>query len=527
MREYNFMIRDALSNGLRPVGMGRNSPYCDRMKNLVPWGTMARTPKWPTFPISGSFSGEWPWPQLTRGESVTLLRDKTELYSVNESTWSTTAMTRRRSYSPSVSDVALTGTYKLNLLEEFGECWFLCDGNGLWFKLPYFSDYVLRYSVTYPTIPELSAIAKFDNRLFIGGLDGGNPAYEGWFYNARVLIIEEAWRKTAPEHVFISDDSDPFSTRNWIVWSEPNGGADDMPFYLFLAMLGAFSTDGFDKVHILLKNSIENRRIGMLQLPTQGQVRRLIPFGPGMLAFCDDGICDVRRTREDSYYEATKSDQLTLANPAAIDGDSGQIVFVDKAGILWRYWMEDQYRRTEQRDYSEFFNAMDLAKLRVTRDAHRNHYWLSDGTTCYVWTPQGLGGPMDLRPTSVQIKDGAPLGYTFGTSSGQVQVASAPLDINERGRKHITTYQIAYSGLTAVKGAVDYRYNSVSEYVRSTLKPANPEGVVYPGVSFVDGRVVVQGDVSGTSAEIERIEVRYQNEDRRARRGTKGQPEES
>jgi hypothetical protein len=169
---------------------------------------------------------------------------------------------------------------------------------------------------------------------------------------------------------------------------------------------------------------------------------------------------------------------------------------------------------------------MTLANVAVVRDPIRGHYYISDGTTGFVFTGEALGGPVEVLPTSLHDFSGTKVGYTKDVGSGDrsIRVVSGPLDMNDRGKKRIQVYQIASDGLENIKGAVDYDYANSGSYDRSPLKPANPEGVVFPRVSFVDGRVVIEADIADESAgaRIDSVEVRYQAEDKRYVRGTKG-----
>lgn len=530
MREYNFLLDKALQGGLRPRGVGRNAQFFDEMKNLIPWGNVVRTPEQIQFPIEGlTLSGEWPWPQLVQSESVTLLRDKTAIYEVDPVGWTATEPERRYSYDAAVSEPAIAGLYKQSLLSAFGECWFLNNGGGeMWFKLPYLhDDYILRYGIGDKASPNVSAIAKYDDRLFIAGLDGGKSMYSFWFNGTRFNRVKEAWRKTAPESLFVSEDTNPFAEGNWILWSEPNGGSDDMPFYVFLTLIGAFGYSAFDKVEELLIDSIEKKKIGMMQLPVSGAIHRMMLFGNDLLVFCERGIFSMSMDRQTGYYASKKLNTLNLCSRAAVDGIGDELVFLDGVGTLWRYYLEDRFFRAERYDYGDHFENLALADVRVVRDPIRGHYYIGDGATAYVFTGNSLGGPLEIMPTTMIDVAGVKMGYTHKSGTGQsVRLVSSPVDLMDRGKKRITLYQLGSDGLTSLYGAVDYDYANTGQFFRSPLKPFNPEGVVFQRVSFSDGRVVIQGVVENEEigAQIDRIEVRYQAEDRRYVRGTKGMP---
>jgi len=50
----------------------------------------------------------------------------------------------------------------------------------------------------------------------------------------------------------------------------------------------------------------------------------------------------------------------------------------------------------------------------------------------------------------------------------------------------------------------------------------NHEGVAYMPLSFLEGYISIQGN--GTEVDLTTVEIRYQGEGKRHRRGTSGQP---
>lgn len=105
---------------------------------------------------------------------------------------------------------------------------------------------------------------------------------------------------------------------------------------------------------------------------------------------------------------------------------------------------------------------------------------------------------------------------------------SMPMDINERGSKMPTTFQIAREGITELTAGIDYRNIDSASYATGPRTQATAAGAVnpWPRRGFVDAKLVVAARIPRTSSgRLERIEFRYQAEDKTHLRGTKGVPQ--
>jgi hypothetical protein len=106
------------------------------------------------------------------------------------------------------------------------------------------------------------------------------------------------------------------------------------------------------------------------------------------------------------------------------------------------------------------------------------------------------------------------------------------MDIGDRGTKHITAVKgdinrmnKMYSRVITKGLGVDIRCQSR----HSPNVPFNLNNVAFPRSSFVDGRLLIAGEwdptMNNEGSSIGHIEVRYQAEDKRFTRGTRGVPE--
>lgn len=525
MREYNFIIRDEFQNGLAPDNApSRNAGFMTTMENLIP-GAPSRVPDTPVFPVTGvELSGIWPWPQLMRGERATVLREAYSLYLIDNN-WAATKLDSVYSNDLTIRDANWDACVNIDMkLVEFGDCWFVSNGGaGLWFYLPYIlEDKVIRYSLgDYYATPRVGGVAKHHDRLFFAGPQLFQEYYRPWFTSSQFNRLAQLWRDTAPDVAFVDKTTKPFQDNGWVVWSEINGGSDDMPFYVFLAMLNAFGFAAYNKVEDLVHDAIEDKRIGMVQLPTKSIALRLETLGSNLLAYTQDGVYALRLD-DSGYYAPTPLSKDVLAAPGSLCASAAEHVYVSTKGFIHRVTPNN----ATVLDHRSRLLSMNQAQMRIVRDPIFDVYYICDGVTCYVLANGSLGGPMDVKPTFLDDYNGELIGYLHGSKKpGQVSIVTGAFDINERGLKHVNMLQIGYSGLKDCRAAVDYCYDSSGTYSRSPWIPVHPAGSAFTSASFVDGRVAFKGDiVNGAEAEIERVEVRYNNEDLRFRRGTKGVP---
>lgn len=510
MKELNFTIDESLRQGLRrDVRQPSDSVGLSKMKNLIPSAFGAVSPRTITYPISDpALSIDWPFPQLFRGQKTTLLAGKEVIRTVDESDWSTSATGLYKSRTPGTPGT-IPGNGGPWHHASFQDKWAMTNGTGMVFSMPSnVSDKVfLDDENTY------QSLCNHNERLVFGGCAGT------FFAGSRWAKVFNAWRES-PNSVFTHEDT-AFDT-NWVVWGEPLGGADDIPHHVFLAALGVFGDAAFDKVEELILSAVESGAIGMTPLRTPGSVLGVLPLGDGIIVYGARGVS--RLTPSGQSYVEGPLHNIGIASRSAFGGDTTGHIYIDDKSQLWKLAASGA---PELLGYEEFMDDLTAADIVITRDEYDRDLWITDGTTCYVLTPSdGLGGPMDIKPTGL-IRIGSNL---YGAANGLsitptiAEIRSGETDLAERGTKHITTLQIFKSGMTGVQSQNAYRYADVDSFSLTAWTKANRQGVTFPRVSFVDGIVAVKGTVTADDARVWRVEVRYNAEDRRFRRGTKGVP---
>lgn len=480
MREYPYVIDAALRNGLPPEPTGLNAPFCSDMQGMVPRAYTAATP--PTITSLYSGSGEtvsWPFPQY-------LAQDRARYYgfstSIKDS--SKTAITLYKGSSPAETyTFTAGGTWQI---AAFHQDVFLCNGTQLLFYIPSGgSKFLAADTLT------VKSITRHNDRLLLAGMSGS------WFSGDQWERIIDTWIKFAPEDLHVDR---AFGT-HWAMYCEPGGGAEDYPFHLMLAALGVFGLTEYTAVEEVIMSHIEAGKLGFCPCRTMGTVNRIASLGPMVNLYTDKEVVQLVPDGQ-GYRERTVS-QFGV-NAVGVSDNEHLALLEDNS--LTRFLAD----HIEPLKYDTYFSSLTTPVLSF--DPILGDWYIASGTTCYILTRQGLGGPHWISPTSLVREDG--LKGVVVARTGEIDLSVGMFDMLDRGYKHITTVQIQSDSLpTGLRVYID---NKPTAGV-----PVNPAGVAFPSVSFISGTFRLTGVPNGNHS-IGRIELQFQSEDKRYRRGPKG-----
>lgn len=395
---------------------------------------------------------------------------------------------------------------------DAGGAWFLSNGNALIFSahtdVP---DKVLGGPLA------AAAVAVNESRLFIGG------ATSLWFASDQWARVFDRWRRM---HAGTSVVHDAFGAPNNLVfWSGRGGDSSDKPYVLFLAMLGVFGADMFAEFESDILTAVEAGVIGMRPMTHTGPVMALQGHGQRMNVYGQRGVSALYQIETGEWTE-TPVIQVGIRGRAAVAGSPTRHVFVDGFGEVWLYQLGEGAARL---GYRQWLEHMEPARTIVSHDPLQDEYWISDGSATYLLTPNGLGGPMTTRPTSL-LRDHLHrlLGVTRNADEGNKEIGllSNAHNMFSRESKHATLLQFSMSGVEGEPGAystplsrVDWKSES-GHFIPGPSCRVNKDGVSFPSTSFVDGRVALSGWSPNEDARIWDIHLRYNAEGRRYTRGT-------
>ncbi len=499
--EFPHKVRFA---GLRPERRSRagSKEFCDVLKDMKPTDGDLVGFDGVTNPLDISPSVSWPFPQLFRGEGVTILALATSLYTVDESDWTTTLIATYDIGTPGDTKAITSGG--VWQFASFQENWFLTNGSDVVLKIPSNSgDKVLiADSVT------VQALGGNSNRVFFGGMAGSY-----FTANSVWTTMLSLWKVYSGDDIVTYDDQ--ALTTNWIVWSGKAGGEFDWPFVSFLASLGYPDSSTVNKIATVLYSNVENGNIGLLPLRSQGSVQVIKQLGNDMVAYCTDSV-NLLRTTERGYSQQ-KLLSIGVASRGAVCGDENEHVFVDQSGLLWRLSPGSKPVRL---GYSSSIGALTLANITSTFDNSERDFYFSDGTTGYVLSRDGLSQITSIPTTVSRSEDGliGPIATTptaFSVTTEQIKMSVPDL-------KGIKVVELMCDGITTVTVGADFRYANSGSYLTLTALPGSPEGIFYPRVVGTDFKLKVFGTVSGSSR-LENAIVRFEHASGRSIRGPRGE----
>lgn len=524
MKEAPFEIRDALKSGLRnDVRMPRGASACVEMRNLKPTDMGARSPEILSYPITTpAYAQAWPYPQLVRSERTIFFRDATELRTVNESDWVTTLVTLRQVDDPTTGASLVSGGGTIHLA-GFSDSYFMTDGVNLIVKTPAYTNALVFLN----TVFRCATVHEFDRRLFIGGMQGT------YFTSSRWTTLYDIWRDSSDGQVFTA--SDETLDTHYVLYSDEAGGDVDTPFEILKAVLGAEASDAdlgplFDEV---LNDAIEQRRIGLIPCSFTGPILSLKHLGDNLIVYGQRGVSVFTKNPSGGYIE-TPVLMRGIASRGAVEGDDSEHVFVDTEGDLWRFTSKGHTRL----GYAEYIGSLTIANVVVSFDPQYREFWISDGVDSYILNRSGLGGPVSLLPSSLvrSYNSGTLIGTNpvvdydvtvtpptdlDSTHRDIVLIRTIPVDLGQRGQKHVAGLQIASAGIRDGRGTVHYRYDqTIAAFTRRAQSKVTTDGAVRIDVNLVDGMIEVLGVAPTQTAEYDYIEVRYQTDDRSHIRGT-------
>lgn len=505
MKESNFVLREMLANGLRrdrrpPM----NAPFCLSMQNLVPEPYGAVTPTAIAKP--GGLSGEtmnFPFPSLHCGDSGMVLLGPTWVKTVDDSFAVSSALTQNLRAGG-------TGTITSGApwqFVSFLDMWVATNGQSLVYRLPLDDgDMYVENSIA------VKSVGRHDYRLMAGGLSGS------WFSQSRWATVFDVWRETYGQ-TFVHDALSLGT--NFVVWSERMGGAVDHPMRAFSAAIGLLGDDGYDALEEVIWQAIEERDMGIIPVRRAGNIRSMHQLGARMVIYGDNGI-SVLSPSEDGGFTEDLICHFGTGGARTVGVGDRRHIFIDNSGHLWSWRVEQN--NPDNLGYEEYLSGLDQTKTVISYDPIDEHYWITDGVKCYVYTRSGLGGDIRTRPTNVFRDDANGLvGMYTAPDTTDFELVTAPFDISERDHKFLELIQMESAGITAPRARMSGNYATDTEMINTPWVPFSPTGVAHPSMSFVEGKLSVKG--AGSDVCISEIEIRYKGEGKRFRRGTAGVPE--
>ncbi len=488
MRENNITIRDALTNGLAPDERNpRNAPFLESCLNMVPseWGCATPPPITPVADVV-----QWPFPQVFRGRDHTLLFGHDTLH-VHDGT----------EFQP----VTLMNFYYAQEPDEIvpGGPWQFMDFWGTWMAFNGQCEIVNAAHLPSPRVQSVVKVRSGCNlkngRAIFGGFRPGG--LNSW--HTRLRQCKSIGEDCVQMLLSGAEQVD----ENWVWWSSIGGGD--------LTSLFEVSYTGLDPYYELWLRG----ESGFAPMPWRGPIHAVKALDESAIVYGEDGVSALtpRGSAMGVRPIAGLGKQVGIASRGCVAGDDRAHIFISSDRDLWLVSPDLQAQRL---GYRRIFENYDPEKTVMSLDTRLRHFWIADGDQCHVLSKAGLGGPIQRIPTSFYRDAGQLYGVRHAPTRLQIpiEVRSSTFDMLERADKHVSTVQVGSRGASQVRVRVR------GDDKQTQWTATGPERVAYPRLSGTDLQLSVRGLVPAASEGdgFERIEIRYNAEDLRHRRGTKG-----
>ena len=238
-----------------------------------------------------------------------------------------------------------------------------------------------------------------------------------------------------------------------------------------------------------------SKTAGFMHMPWDGTVLKLTKLGNYVVVYGTNGMAMLRPISEPvSGYGLIPLSMPGIRSGFHCAGDSTLQGFVDVYGYWWTVTQDGKFTRW---GYKEFLSQLS-DPFKVTFDQTLQRFFISDGSTCYVFNQYGMATVRQQVTSCGPGSDGEVVGICGSNDDYDVRVITDVMDYGTRGLKTITTMEagIDVDATSAVKLAVDYRYDKRLDFTRSDWNLTNKRGgtgIMKTAVEFRLGVLVEAG----------------------------------
>lgn len=502
MQEFNAPMSKAFLAGLRrETRTPRNSVGLTQCQNMFPREGVLVPSGEVSWPISGvSLWESWPYPHFLLGRGATLLADEQTLYEVS-SAWSLTEFDIYDLYAQSSAFTPPSSSYQYHMA-DFGPFWVLFRPDCTLLRLNQagmFGEAVQVYGQDEIT---MNTGTEFHGRMIAGGF---NPA-DYWPVDWDSLL--EHWTDQLPYRV----DTTTILGQNFVMWTQIGGGDVLSLFSAPAAVSGPLSEDERSLTDMLFMERIRRNEWGFMPMPFSGEVLVVKPLGNTIIVYGTNGIAALYPVNAPyPTFGCKPISDIGILSRGAVGGDDLNHIYIDEGGSLHQITVEGQDQRI---GYQEFLSS--LSNPIIAFDKHRREYHISDSTSGYILTREGMGESYQ-RPSSLLYR-GSLYGTFYEGSDYSAILVSDVFDLGVRDVKTLTTVEVDVSTDEDVYVALDYRYSKDAAFSRSSWVLLNDEGFARLQVSAVEFRLCLKID-DNVGSQISSINLRWQRPGNRTIRG--------
>lgn len=205
-----------------------------------------------------------------------------------------------------------------------------------------------------------------------------------------------------------------------------------------------------------------------------------------------------------------------------IAGTDKVACYMDENSELWMVSAGFEFTKL---GYKEFLEDLTRADVRVTYCPGREAFFISDGSTGYCLTAQGLYSTNQLV-SAVGTFRGTDCGFFLDSEDYEARVETGILDFAQRGMKTIGVIEVGadyYDGNdTALQASIKYRYDHKDQaFSQTSWKVLNKEGILTMPVTAPEVKLAIKAeDYRNASLNLDYAKVRVKLSDKRSMRGT-------
>jgi hypothetical protein len=246
-----------------------------------------------------------------------------------------------------------------------------------------------------------------------------------------------------------------------------------------------------------------------------GSIHKITKLGENIMVYGSNGIAVC------SFNEVSLGMRMFrdygIPGRGAVFGDEKTNCFVDNQGYLN---VIDSGLETVVRGYQEFISTLS-GDIVVTQspDESDYDYYITDGSTAYLKTPEGLTECTDA-PTTLQLYNGSTIGFADDLLLDRGEIVTDILDFADRGMKTLDVIEIGGSSSEEIYVAVSWRVAKDSAFRITSWKRLNSQGTVVFPISGVEFKIHVKSDAYD-DFDLDYITLRVKFDDKRAIRGTR------
>lgn len=501
MKEYGFNLDKSLTRGLRRTYKEKKNSFgMLDLFNLepTPYGLVPFsfcTQPWSSEKLASiGIELSWPFPQLIRLKSFTLLLGADYLFLVNEEDWSLVQLDTYDFYNSSQTKGIKAGGYWQAI--DFWDTFLLMNGScTLWYDR--FVDKVLVEDTV-----KIQAGCDYKGRAVFGGFDQDaywSSAWQLFWTNNPSSIVGGQPRALG---------------KNWIKWTSIGGGDLDLIF------------DADVKQDQLLKIDA-----GDMPMSHRSLISTIKELNQKLLVYSFDAVSLVSHKSQPVSTLGVDDEEIApgIRNIGAVAGNKKNHVFVAQDNSLW--WIGKDFRPVKL-GYREFFE--DETDLIVSRNPINGNFHISSNNRTFVLTwdtdkdqPHGLA-EVGQKITSCIAVNGTAwnLGSDIEASEESVEVRFTTdiFDLDRTGDKsiHWITVHGEEGALDTTGGTiyvrVHYRYSHWKSFDKTGWRKTNKKGACYFPVAGTDFKIELKAD-NFKFINISRLHITFQQDDANFTRG--------